>query len=326
MKCIYCLEDKPQTSFTKTEHVLPQSFGRFENNFTLNGIVCDDCNQHFGNSLEMDLGRDTFEGISRYEYEVRDPKDFKSLGKRSRLQISVAEGPFKGALAYLEYSQERDIIISKPLPQVGFSHNGSQNYKYFELNKIPDKAELDAQGLDYANKVRVFGDSFEKAGKALAEREIFPKFERETPFLEDGSGKWEFEFEGNIDKIICRAIAKIAFNYLAYWQGSEFVLQSEFDPIRQYIRTGEQKEDSFIQISNKNILVDEPSQGSKRLIHVVITNWEKNGVSIISRVSLFNFLSYTILLTKEYARPIPNLRKGHWFNLRNHKIYQLEAR
>jgi len=54
MKCIYCVEDKPLTSFIKTEHVMPQSFGLFTNNFTLK-IVCDDCNKYFGDNLEIPM-------------------------------------------------------------------------------------------------------------------------------------------------------------------------------------------------------------------------------------------------------------------------------
>ncbi|MBI3305415.1 hypothetical protein HYZ80_03795 [Candidatus Parcubacteria bacterium] len=81
---------------------MPQSFGRFQDNFTLNGqdhphIVCDCCNQYFGDNLEINLARDTFEGIYRYEIGVKKPEEFKSAGKRSRLKIEVAEGEFKGA-------------------------------------------------------------------------------------------------------------------------------------------------------------------------------------------------------------------------------------
>jgi len=57
MTCIYCLKDSNNVSFKKSEHVLPQSFGVFENNFTLNGVVCDSCNKYFGDNLELDLAR-----------------------------------------------------------------------------------------------------------------------------------------------------------------------------------------------------------------------------------------------------------------------------
>jgi len=53
MKCVYCVEDKPLSSFTKVEHVMPQSFGLFTNNLTLVNTVCDDCNQYFGDNLEI---------------------------------------------------------------------------------------------------------------------------------------------------------------------------------------------------------------------------------------------------------------------------------
>ena len=77
MKCIYCLEDKPQLFFSGVEHVIPQSFGVFRNNFTLVTIVCDACNKYFGDNLDIALARDTYEGGLRFEHNVTDPKDFK---------------------------------------------------------------------------------------------------------------------------------------------------------------------------------------------------------------------------------------------------------
>ena len=74
MKCVYCVEDKPLSSFTKVEHVMPQSFGLFNNNLTLVKTVCDDCNQYFGDNLEIDMARDTLEGAARFEFGLRSPK------------------------------------------------------------------------------------------------------------------------------------------------------------------------------------------------------------------------------------------------------------
>jgi hypothetical protein len=117
MKCIYCLENKPEDSFTKAEHVIPQSFGLFQDNFTLNQqhnkTVCNDCNQYFGDNLEIALARDTVEGLSRYEHGIRSPKDFKSLGKKTRLQHKkVAQGILKGVIVDLEYSKELNLVSS----------------------------------------------------------------------------------------------------------------------------------------------------------------------------------------------------------------------
>ncbi len=326
MRCIYCLEDKPGESFAKAEHIIPQSFGSFQNNFTLHGIVCDKCNQYFGNNLEIDLGRDTFEGISRYEYGTKSPNEFKSLGRRSRFSLKVVDGVCKGVHSYLAYSKELNTVACKPLPQVGFLDQASQEYKYFLLEEIPNKAELAAQGFDYINKVRAFGDSFEKVKRALADKGIFSEFQEEIALPEGESGKWLFEGEGSIDKTICRAIAKISFNYLVYWHGVDLALQGDFDPIRFYIRKGEQGTDPFLMVRNQSILVDELSQESRRLTHIITLNWAQNGLSIVSQVSLFNLLSYTVQLAKSYSGQISSLRKGHFFNLNDRRIYELTAR
>jgi len=327
MRCIYCLKDKPTTSFTKAEHVMPQAFGLFQNNFTLNDIVCDNCNQYFGDNLEIDLGRDTVEGISRYEYGIRNPEEFKSLGKRSRLQQKkIAEGILKGAFVYLAYSQELNQIAPKPLPQVGFQSRTSSAYTYFLLDDIPDKTELENQGLDYGANVRAFGDNFEAIEQALAKKEMFPEFQKEIPLPDKKSEKLLIEYEASVDSVIRRAIAKIAFNYLAYWQGDEFVLQDIFNPIRFYIRNGELENIPFVTIRDQSILKDEPPEGFRRLIHIVTLNWAQSGFSIISQVSLLNFLSYTVQLANNYPSPRPSLRKGHYFNLGDHKIYKLTAR
>lgn len=44
--------------------------------------------------------------------------------------------------------------------------------------------------------------------------------------------------ESILDDIIFRGVAKIAFNFLTYVKGPDFVLLSDFDDTREYIRTG----------------------------------------------------------------------------------------
>ena len=172
MKCIYCVEDKPLSSFTKIEHVIPQSFGLFKNNFTLRNIVCDDCNQYFGNHLEIAMARDTFEGASRFEFNLKSADEFKSLGKRSRMIIKIAEGECKGVYAYREYSQEQNKIIIKPVPQIGFLKNESAGYEYFLLDQIPLKSYLDENEFDYTRR-RVSALRVAGSGSAMMIRIIW---------------------------------------------------------------------------------------------------------------------------------------------------------
>lgn len=322
MKCIYCLEDKTDDYFTKAEHIIPQAFGVFKNNFTLNNVVCDQCNQYFGDNLEIDLGRDTVEGISRHQMGVKSPKEFKSLGNRSRLTFKIAEGPLSGAYAHLIYSTEINDVILKPLPQAGFLNRETLEYVYFKLDAIPQKDQLDLLNLDYSKNV-ILGATEYSAQKALTDVDIELNVTSDNEDVRDDFGMWEVEIEGSLDDKIYRAIAKIAFNYMTYMNGVDFVLQKTFDPIRHYIRHGQRAKRVYLLVRNDNILADEDTK-HPRLCHIVTLNWEQNGKAIISQVSLFNsFFSYTVQLSKHYRGKQQNIRSGHFFNLGDNKIYEL---
>lgn len=90
--CIYCrrvaLEPFP------AEHVIPRSLGLFRNGLTLH-CVCGDCNQFFGDQLELHFGRETGESIVRFQYGLRDSV---AGTPRSRLTARIkVPGPAFGA-------------------------------------------------------------------------------------------------------------------------------------------------------------------------------------------------------------------------------------
>lgn len=332
MKCIYCLKDKPSSCFKRTEHVLSQSFGRFKNNLTLNikndpklkEVVCDECNDYFGKNIEISLGRDTFEGMARFEHEVKKPHEFKSSGKKSRLKIKVDEGPFKGAFAYREYSEMEGGIIIKPVPQVGFKKKANGNgYKYFPLEEIPDKEYLENNfNLKAVKSIVVLGADTEVAQKHLAKKNIAFKSEGEFSLSGDNPD-FGCEVTGQIDQTIFRGLAKIGFNYLAYWAGPEFLTRESFHPIRQYIRYGKKGSYPFVVIIEKAILGDEPVVGKRRVGHLITLDRSKNKLSIVSQVSLFNLMTYSVLLAKDYNGKDFLYRKGSFFNLGDNEIYEL---
>lgn len=323
MKCIYCLEDKPGIFFKKTEHVLPQSFGKFKNNFTLNKTVCDTCNQYFGDNLELHLGRETMEGMKRFDHNLKKAAEFKPSGKKGRLSIKVGEGPIKGAYAYREYSEVECGIVLKPAAQVGFKKPVGNEYDYFLLEDIPEKEYLHKNyNLKVLKSIVVLGCAFEDAQKCLAEKEIF--------FHKDGDGcpsdynsDMGCEVTGTIDQIIYRAIAKIAFNYFVYWAGSDIVMDASFNPIREYIRYGKKTTFPVVLILEKAILGDEPVEGKRRLGHLLTIDWSKNKLSLVSQVSLFNLMTYSVLIAKDFEDKTFNLRKGNFFNVANQEIMEL---
>ena len=322
IECIYCREKKPASAYTKTEHVLPQSFGKFSNNFTLIRLVCDACNQFLGDNVELILARDTLEGQSRVDFGVKKAEDFKSPGRRSRIRIKVAEGEFKGAYAFRDYSETDGSVTLQPVPQVGFRQKESLEYKYFLLDELPDKRQLEDLGLDLQRpkSIRAVGIGVEELSKKLADKGI--------SFRHDGavvptneSASWLCEVQGTIDHTILRGAAKIAFNYLTYWEGGDFVRQAAFDQIRSFVRDGRLAPYPLVKIGQQPILADEVTR--RRVGHLVTVAWAADGVSIVAQVSLLNLFTYSVCLVRNYEGERRKITRGHFFNMADGEILEL---
>jgi hypothetical protein len=322
MKCVYCLQDKPSTAFTKAEHVIPQSFGLFKNNLTLINLACDDCNQLFGNELELTLARDTIEGALRFEHQIKEAKDFKPFGKESRIVIQMPEGELKGIWGYRKYSPEHKRIMLIPLPQVGFLKGATR--EYFLLDALPSKEQL-LKEFNFADPqaIHYIGCDPTKADKILKEHGINVRDCEQPSFHDDNEVHTiECELEVTIDKTILRAMAKIGFNYLTYWQ-KDFVLHEDFNPIRKFILAGELAPYPLVRIDQNSVLGDEPIQGKRRSGHLVTVDWAADGTSILAQVSLMNHLKYVISLARDFRGEHRDIRKGHFFNFHSKTISPL---
>jgi HNH endonuclease len=326
-KCIYCLEERDRLSYTKVEHVLPQSFGKFEQNFTLQYVVCDTCNEYFGNNLEIHLGRDTYEGQLRFTHGVKDASDFKSPpGRHTRVTLKYAEGEFAGRFVARRFSKEKRAIEVTPLPQVGFLLSPTDRYEYFLLDDIPPLEVLQEKGFsgDRPRAIHGLAVDLEVLTQILGDRGIpFRVTDFDSPT--DRPDTILCEFEGTIDHVIRRAVAKIAFNYLAKWQGAEFLHRREFDIARRYIRYGTLPDYQMMQIDEVAILEREPLEGPRVLGHIITTSWT-DVQSVLSQVTLFNWLTYRISLSKEFAGLRPDIVRGHLFDGANRKIHELGSR
>ena len=328
MICIYCLEDQTPSCFTKVEHVVPQSFGRFENNLTLHETVCDGCNKYFGDNLEIALGRDTYEGGLRFEYGLRQPSEFKSLGKKTRLTVKIHEGEFKGAYAYREYSENQGGIIVKPVPQVGFRKAVDSEIDYYLLNDIPPKQYFDQNGydLDQPGSIRIVPSSDVESIKLVLLEKGFTFKAHKDVNPHDSEPSLLCKVEGAIDVTIFRVVAKISFNYLAYWQGRDFMLEADFNPTRRYIRYGVKPQYSLIKIRQEPILGDEPLYGKRRSGHLLTVDWAADKRSIVGQVSLFNWLTYSVCLARDFLGEHRAIQKGQFFDPYNQRIFQLGAK
>jgi HNH endonuclease len=327
-RCIYCLEDKSEEHYRKAEHVVPQSFGRFQNNFTLHRTVCDSCNQFFGDTLELSLARDTMEGHARVDHGLQKPTAFKTIRRDSRLSFRIAEGAYAGCHAYRVYSSEEGKVILLPYPQIGFWLSSKNAYEFYRIDDIPPRAELDRMGFDSRHPKAIFGVEIDPDTMTakLAERAISFHVKGEIPRGENARDIL-VTVDGTIDNIIWRAVAKIAFNYLAHRQGATFALHPAFDTVRRYVRLGQEPTDAITDAIETAILADEPIEGLRRLGHLITTNIAQDGKSIVAQVSLFNHLTYRVCLARDFCGTIPaTIRQGHLFDVTNLKILELGAR
>lgn len=304
IKCIYCTKEKPKSEeFWNREHVIPEAFGKFKNNFVLHYLVCSKCNQDFGDEIDLILARESYEGkVLRYLSGIKNTKEFKEFKKGKSNTISIIEGINKGALAELVPNKGRLDLIPKPqlLVKIG------NQYKPFLINDIPDISYFHEKGIDLENPktFKILGD-FNAVIKIMKEKGFNINIEGEyLPEENHAEAEYTWKIENSF-----RGIAKIAFNYLAYWKGREYALKPEFDIIREFIVSGKKPEYPLVKVTNDSIIKN-PEYIEKRPIgHVITINMASNKVSMMASVSLLNQITYNILLAlfiEEKKENIPN--------------------
>ncbi len=325
--CIYCLKEKGNSNFNR-EHVLPESFGTFTNNLTLLETVCKDCNQYFGDELELFLGRDTFEGMQRYLHGIKGIGDFK-FRHDSRIQFHLKEkGDWCGAIMCLKTDPARKMVIVEPVAQVGLLKQNDA-WHFFDLKKLPHKDELLRQGFivkgPRALKI-LFNEEWSKSDVfGILKKSGINLTQESEPLVFDYKGKnVDVEIRTTIDKIIFRGIAKIVFNYLTYVAGVSFVLSDDFTKVRRFIRYGEMPDWKPVLIQKSPILHEEKRFNIRQTKgHMVTVNWNRAKTVVISQVTLFNMLVYKIVFCKRFNGIYRLIASGHHFDIENRKISKL---
>jgi hypothetical protein len=303
--CIWCTHEKPESSFN-VEHVIPQAFGTFEQNFTLIKTVCADCNSFFSRELEPWLARDTLEGFERYQHGHKATTDFKSMGPKSTARIQLAEGPYAGAWAFAVPGYEQ--LGARAFPQVGFALQSSGPFEWFPLRDLPTKETLKAKG--YVGEVHLrFCEcsDMDLALRLLAEKGIPAGA---TTKFEPPSGPLKMDHVFRPELIHRRGLAKIALNYVAHQAGKVTALESRFDPIRELVMVGKEPDRPYFEIDGGPIIhgdkVDTRWDG-----HILVV--ETRGPYVQAIVSLYNRLRHGLRLTWMSGAPVGPF--GHYFDV-----------
>ncbi len=329
MKCIYCLEIKSKEDYRKREHVIPQCFGKFTpDNLILYETVCDDCNQYFGESIELFFGRDSFEGIERLRHGIRPKKPLKN---RRRIKSEVYEGEWKGVIV-TEVAQENSREIGlKMAAQAGFYNKYKHGYDYFEPEDIPDADSLRRNGYELQSKIVWMiaeeGDKLDSLVELLNKKGI--RVSANCHLIKEAEIGEQVIVQTNlvIDRIILRGFSKIAFNYLSFIAGRDLLFSDDFDDIRRFVRYDEGESDDFITVNASPILYEDQMLDRFRVKvtegHLIILGWKNT--DLLSKVSLFNTSTYLIKLCTMFSGIWRPVKSGHHFNLENRSVEELRS-
>ena len=253
-QCIYCRTTKTLDQFSR-EHVLPRAFGTYKHNFVLNEHqVCKECNQYFGDNLERDMARDTFEGLQRL---VLDPKQaHKAVKFRDEgVTLTLIEPPeLKGARLRLTTPDDEGVRVT-PRTQIGVFSKGAEDRVFLLEEEIETAEVLDDANRDSTREMVILIEHAEDKQRivaALAKRGVpFNETREESAGLE---ARMPVEVQAVVSQFVFRTVAKIALNYLTYTLRKPTALNPAFDGVRWFVRYGLGSPMDFVQISDRRIM------------------------------------------------------------------------
>lgn len=321
MKCIYCKNEiTPETE--SIEHTFPASFG-CPDDWVLY-CVCEPCNNRFGGSIEKWLASDSLESIIRLQtFGSQSGKNVRSRRMRTTVPKEDIFGAFQGAILERDFTSGQLVLAA----QGGFKDEKGE-YEYF-TDKELSYPEIQSRIKNLSHQdIKILGprNNQEAAYKNVIEQiqKIgidFHKYENGEIQLSHTppGGEMIIPVSGAIDSDIQRAAAKIAFNYLAKIQGSDYVLQPRFDTVREFIN-GEKYHPIVTPIREPILSDDLPDK--RYFVHIFI--FERIGDTLRARVSLFNQgMAYEVILSTGMDPKSGEIISGHICNPHNKEINPL---
>lgn len=305
--CIYC-RSTDQALFKGVEHLIPQSFGTFGTDTPTLDCVCDTCNNFFGRTIDQAFARDSWEGVTRYKQGISSSEQRSQKRLDFRLGDEPEMGMFSGAkLAGVDSKTGK---IQLPLTQFQILNKKTDKYDVFEFSQIKDlKLPEDTYGAVGTRKTKLFAPTDEEYDKLVEELKKIgidsSKNEKfRAPFIEGKNDDEQIsipvEVVGTIDSTIKRAIVKILLNFTAKYIGTDEILKSEWDKVRDYVRLD--TEPILGKLSSKPFWGEESEtmRFAGDSFNVLVDN---EGSNVIGKLQAYNFYTYEFILVENYNLP-----------------------
>lgn len=327
--CIYCLRLDPSCGFT-TEHVIPQALGRFEDNLTLNSEVCHDCNQYFGRTLDRFLTRDSAEALLRFKHGLKSAGEVKEMFTE-RVEVRIPRDGSKWGGVHLDFVPPPDGGTEPFLdlvPQAGFERKDGEGWDYYTEGDIENRDDLaEVIQRECGDRRVVLFDSDESRDRLLGlleERDIpFKKESEFTGFEPFVHGEVTAELVYRFDAALARAVSKIAVNYLTYVRGANFVLNSDFNAVRDFVRKDLGKPPDFVTFLSAPQAVDFEGRPAEARGHVLALGWDRSRTEILCKVCPFAHKTYLVRLCRNLHGIWREVMCGHFFDLTDLKTHEL---
>ena len=313
--CIYCKAAAPNVTFNR-EHVLQEGFGRFRGALVLHDSVCEPCNASFSGSIDLALTRDSVEGLERYRWGIKRPEEVTRFHFRNLTVRAHEMGDFSGAQVRLGPGDDERPFAAHIVPSAAVRRRGADEFVFFSEDQILSGA-WNTDAVDYTRGLKLFGpdEATDRMREALDRQGIKLTY-RPFTLVEPPEGTANLQYEFRVPTEVQRGIAKIAFNYLAYRQGAQFVLAPAFDAIRQFIRLGRMPPLPLVDTGYELPFRTNASEGHVLVVHWVSLESHSSHRNLLGVVSLFSALRHTVVLAEDYAGPWFDLPIAHLYNVK----------
>jgi len=292
----------------------------FEQNWTL-PEVCDACNGRFGRELDFHLTRDSLEAYLRLDLGLK-PASAASKLRDKRIKGTLwATGPLHGSRVRIGPTHDGDDLIPVPVPQVGFRRPGEEWIFLTEKELSREAVASASAGSQVEVRVIAEAGGLERLCAQLAALGF--SFDATEQHLDIGipEERVQVALDFLVDKTILRAASKIAFNYAAKVLGAWVVRRSEFDRIREFIKTGAETE-TLVSARQGSPLVG-PEAGRSRT-HSCGIRWVHEQQSLVGLVCLFNEVTYRVPMFTNNTEEWQDLGVQHIFDPISRKITLVE--
>lgn len=323
MTCIYCEGSKRVGEFDR-EHVLPEAFGKFKDAPVLHDTVCKDCNQYFGNTVDNRLARGSLQGAVRYFRGIKPLRRFRDVDQK-RVKLS-ARAPSQPTLRQAEFVGTPEGEGLAFTPGISYQSIFSNTKQFISLETLERGGWKKSDDIDRQHPVILsYSDAhvLERIQQALAQLKLGVEILDTIDKTEAGQRVLVVVDAVIEDLLLYRAIAKIAFNYLAYTIGRDFALRPIFDRTRAFIRQGSSSNTFVRKRSPINIFGDR-DEAARRRGHIIALELAADGTTVVGFVEFFGVITYSVTLGMFGQLAIP-ISSGHYFDIVSTKVIPMDA-